>query len=462
MPNAPAWLAPALAYLPEWLAYQMRVSEQPGVVMAVAHRGTVLHESAFGHANALTGEKLTPRHRFRVASHSKSFTAAAILRLREQGRLKLDDTAGQYVDGLHPAVAAATLSQLLSHTAGIFRDGPDSAYWAGRKPFLNADQLRAELTLPPPIDANTRFKYSNHGFGLAGLVIEAITGEPYNTWVAREIVARAGLDETAPDVPLSSGKLASGHSSKVLLGRRVIFAGDQSTHALASATGFISTAADLARFYAQLAPTARTRLLRPASRREITRPQWRDAHGAIERSYGLGTIHGAHGEPNGEWAWWGHSGGFQGYITQTAHIPAHDLTLSVLTNAVDGWSHIWLDGALSILKRFATEGAPSKSVGDWSGRWWSTWGAIDLVPMGKKILAASPGLPQPFQKVPELTPTGPDTAQITLAGAFGSHGEPATRHRDKRGRPTSLKLAGGTFVPEAVAAKDLERRYGEQ
>jgi D-alanyl-D-alanine carboxypeptidase len=457
MPNAPAWLAPALAYIPEWLTYQMRVTEQPGVVFALAHRGVLLHESAFGHANILTGEKLTPRHRFRVASHSKSFTAASILRLREQGRLKLDDTAGQYVQGLHPAIATATLTQLLSHTAGIFRDGPDSDYWAGRASFLDEAKLRAELTLPPAIDPNTRFKYSNHGFGLAGLVIEAITGETYNEWVAREIVARAGLAETTPDVPLPSAtSLAGGHSSKTLLGRRLVFPGDQSTHALAAATGFVSTAADLVRFYSQLAPTARTRLLTPASRREMTRPQWRDAYNAVDRSYGLGTIHGG----QEDWVWWGHSGGFQGYITQTAHIPAHDLTLSVLTNAVDGMAGPWMEGALSILRRFATEGAPAKSVADWAGRWWSTWGAADLVPMGKKVLVAAPGLPHPFLKAPELTVTGPDAANITLAGGFASHGEPVTRLRDKRGRLTALRLASGTFHTEAVAAKDLERRFG--
>lgn len=458
MPNAPAWLAPALAYLPQWLAHQMRLSEQPGCVIAVAHRGEILLDEAFGHADIATGEKLTPRHRFRVASHSKSFTAAAMLRLREQGKVKLDDEAGQYVSGLHPEIARATLSQLLSHTAGILRDGPDSQYWAGRAEFLDEAKLRAELTLPPPIDANTRFKYSNHGFGLAGLVIEAVSGRPYNEFVAREIVARADLAETTPDVPLQAGaKLASGHSSKALLGRRLIFPGDQSTHALASATGFVSTAADLVRFFSQLDPAARSRLLTPASRREMTRPQWRDAYNALERSYGLGTIHGKHED----WSWWGHSGGFQGYITQTAHLPAQGLTISVLTNAVDGWAHTWLDGALSILRRFATEGAPAKPVADWTGRWWSSWGAMDLVPMGKKVLAAAPGLAQPFQKVPELSVTGPDSATITLAGGFASHGEPVARKRDKRGRITAIQLASGQFLPEAAAAKDLETRYGE-
>ena len=65
----------------------------------------------------------------------------------------------------------------------------------------------------PIIEGNTRFKYSNHGYGLAGFVIEAITGEPYRTWIKREIVEAAGLDETLPDMPLPRGTpLARGHS----------------------------------------------------------------------------------------------------------------------------------------------------------------------------------------------------------------------------------------------------------
>ena len=121
MTDHPAWLAPALAYIPQWLSYQMRTTEQPGCVLAIAYQGAVVLDVAFGWADRVAGEALTPRHRFRVASHSKSFTATAIMKLREQGRLKLDDTAGQYVSRLHPAIASATLAQLLSHTAGSRR-----------------------------------------------------------------------------------------------------------------------------------------------------------------------------------------------------------------------------------------------------------------------------------------------------------------------------------------------------
>ncbi len=131
----PPWLPPALDYAEQWLGYQMRASETPGCSFAVAHQGRVVLERAFGHADLGAGTKLTPRHRFRVASHSKSFTAAAILKLRERGLLKLDDTVGAYVEGLHPDIADATIAQLLSHSAGIFRDGTDCGYWNDRAPF---------------------------------------------------------------------------------------------------------------------------------------------------------------------------------------------------------------------------------------------------------------------------------------------------------------------------------------
>src|SRR5436190_14289980 len=146
------WLKPALDYIPRWLEFQMQASQQPGCMVAIAHRGNVVLERAFGHANLDTGEELTPRHRFRAASHSKSFTAAGIMKLREQRKLKLDDAAGDYIDGLHPAVARATVAQLLSHSAGLVRDGSDAGYFSDRRPFPSARELLAGLKAPLVIE----------------------------------------------------------------------------------------------------------------------------------------------------------------------------------------------------------------------------------------------------------------------------------------------------------------------
>jgi len=451
------WLGAALDYVPEWIDFQMRLTEQPGVVIAIRDEGKLVLERAFGHADAVAGVALTPRHRFRVASHSKSFTAAGIMKLREQGKLQLDDPVGRHVKRLHPAVAEATIAQLLSHSAGIIRDGTDAGQWQDRRPFARPQELRAALREAPAIDANTRFKYSNHGYGLAGLVIEAVTGEPYGDWIRRAVVDPAGLRETEPDMPIAERlPMARGHSGKLPLGRRVIVPGRNPTHALAPATGFVSTAHDLTRFFAQLDPVAKRSILTVASRREMIRRQWRDPHATLEGYYGLGIISGR----TGGWDRFGHSGGFQGFITRTAALPDRGLTLSVLTNAVDGLAHPWLDGIMHILQAFARHGAPSSAVRDWRGRWWSLWGAVDLVPMGSKVLVAGPGLTNPLMDASELAIAARDRGRIALANGYGSHGETVRRLRDRAGKVREVWLGGTRLAPEAAIVEELEARYG--
>jgi hypothetical protein len=257
-------------------------------------------------------------------------------------------------------------------------------------------------------------------------------------------------------VPLSNGaKLAGAHSGRLLLERRVMFPGDQSTHALAAATGFVSTASDLCRFFGQLDPKSATGFLTPASRREMIRPQWSDAYSPIQTGYGLGIITGTFAG----WDWFGHSGGFQGYLTRTSVVPAHGIVVSLLTNAADAVPALWSDGVLHILATFQKHGAPTAKTRDWTGRWWGVWGTTDLVPMGDKVMCAMPGLATPFLKVSELTVTGKDKARITQAGAFGNHGEPATRVR-KNGKVTQVRIGPGNLVPEAVLKKEVLARYG--
>jgi hypothetical protein len=75
------WLRSAIDYISSWIEFQQTTIQQPGVIVAFVYRGDVVAEHAFGLANLDTGEKLTPRHRCRIASHSKSFTSAGIMKL---------------------------------------------------------------------------------------------------------------------------------------------------------------------------------------------------------------------------------------------------------------------------------------------------------------------------------------------------------------------------------------------
>jgi CubicO group peptidase (beta-lactamase class C family) len=451
------WLEPALDYIPQWLEYQMRESEQPGCVIAIVNNGTVVLERAFGYADFVERVPLTSRHRFRVASHSKSFTAAGIMKLREAGKLGLDDHVGKHVEGLHPDIGEATIGQLLSHSAGIVRDGSDGGQWQDRRPFLSEVELRGDLAAVPVIEANTRFKYSNHGYGLAGLVIEAVTGTPYQSWIKRAIIEPAGLEETEPDMPVANSiPVAHGHSGKLPLGRRVVIPGGNRANALASATGFVSTARDLARFFAQLDPAAGDSVLTVASRREMTRRQWRNPHSSLERYYGLGTI----GGNTAEWDWFGHSGGFQGFASRTVVLPDPSLAVSVVTNAVDGAADRWLDGAIHILACFAKHGAPTSEVRDWIGRWWNLWGAVDLVPMGGKVMVAAPSLPNPFADASEISISDEDCGLLSLATGFARHGEEVRRIRGRNGKVEQVWLGGMHSLREPEFVAELEQRYG--
>jgi D-alanyl-D-alanine carboxypeptidase len=450
------WLGAALDYIPRWIEHQMRMTEQPGCVVAVADKRQIVFEQAWGHADLAQNVELTPRHRFRVASHSKSFTSAGIMKLRAAGKLSLDDPAGKYVSGLHSAAAAATIAQLLSHSAGIIRDGLDAGQWQDRRPFASEAELRAALAEKPVIVANTRFKYSNHAYGLAGLVIEAVTGEPYPDWIKRTIVDPAELAETAPDIGLAdTGPIAHGHSAKWPAGRRVVIPGDNPTGALAAATGFVSTAADLARFFAQIDPAARRSVLPAPARREMIRPQWRDPQQSRDLHYGLGIRSGTHFG----WDWFGHSGGFQGFITRTAALPGHGLCVSVLTNASDGTANEWVDGLIHILATFEKNGAPTPRLADWSGRWWSLWGAWDLVPLGTKVMVADPDLLTPFTDASELRIATADSGQIAQAPGTASHGETVRLVRDSAGKVTEFWFGGSKLLPETAAAAELKERY---
>ena len=440
------WLPHALRYIQQWLDFQMRMSEQPGCAIAITRGEELVFEQAYGKANLATGAPLTPRHRFRVASHSKSFTAAAIMLLRQQNRLRLDDAVGSLVPDLPEPLAAATIGQLLSHSAGLIRDGADCTHWDDLRPFPDEAALRQELSRPLVLDPGERLKYSNIGFGLLGIVITAVTGEAFGSWVAREVVNKAGLSETAPDLPAENAEpFASGHTGKLPFGRRVI-AGRTPTNALVAATGFASTAGDLARFYAQLDPAAPCSILSAASRREMTRRHWKSLHSTTDYYYGLGIIFGSVADHD----YFGHSGGFYGFRSHTSVIPGMNFTVSILLNAVDGPADEWVDGVVHSLDRFAKAGPPGAEIEAWQGRWWNPWGALDLVPLGDTVIVASPEATTPFTDATEIAVSAPGTGRIKVANAFGSYGEPVFLTFGADGKPATLSLAGEQYLPEAA------------
>jgi D-alanyl-D-alanine carboxypeptidase len=454
----PQWLDAALAYVQDWMAFQLERYRQPGASVAIAQGPQLLAEYAFGHANLRTGEALTPRHRFRIASHSKAFTASGVMLLREQGRLGLDDPIGRHVQGLHKDLAQARIAELLSHGAGVTRDGDDSGQFQDRRPFLQRDELLAELARKQPMEPGLQLKYSNHGYGLLGVLVEELTGTDYAEWMLRHVLRPAGLRETVPDTPqLPRGaRMASGHSTEFPFERRLVIPGDNPCNAIAAAGGFVATAADTARFFAQLDPACAESILSPASRRLMAQRRWRDECSTIESFYGLGLM--TSGPGPREWS--GHTGSLQGFLSRTARFTASGLTVTVLCNALDGPSWLWVDGIASILHAFREHGAPPKRLEGWRGRWWSLWGCTDLVPIGQMVMQIAPAMLPPFDGAEtRLEVASKDRATIQRTTGYGSPGQPVRLVRNARGKAVELWTGGAKLVPRDAMVAEVTQRY---
>lgn len=448
------WLPHALGYVEQWLSFQMRATEQPGCSIAITHGSDVVFESAFGLADLSSKDLLTSRHRFRVASQSKSFTASAVMLLRERGRLRLDDCLGDHIADLPEALAAASVGQAMSHSTGLIRDGRHCAHWDDIAPFPDHKWIREEIAEPLVLSPGERMKYSNLGYALLGLVIETVAGEPFDAWVTREVLGRAGLTETMPDFTGERCEpLATGYTGRLPVGRRAT-ASRGATNALRPATGFVSTARDLALFYSQLDPAATSSILSAASRREMTRRHWKSLDSSTEYYYGLGLVVGTVEDRD----YFGHTGGFYGFQGRTCVVPSLGMTVSILLNAVDGPAEDLVDGVIQIIDRFAKAGAPSATVAGWNGRWWNAWGVVDLVPVGDIVLLAAPDSTSPFLDAPEVSVSAVNHGWIKTASGFGSFGEKVVRTCSSDGRPESVTIAGEEHVTETALIRQHSAR----
>jgi CubicO group peptidase (beta-lactamase class C family) len=182
----------------------------PGVVYGVVARGEVAHVTGLGSVSGPGGEGRAPDEHtvFRIASMTKSFTAAAILLLRDEGRLALDEPAARYV----PAVAdfrlpttdspAITVRHLLSMASGLATDDA----WGDRHLDGTAEWMDALLAAGGTfaVAPGTAFEYSNYGYAILGRVIDNVTGAPYQRFISERLLVPLGMSATtwvAPSAP---------------------------------------------------------------------------------------------------------------------------------------------------------------------------------------------------------------------------------------------------------------------
>ncbi|MBB3678458.1 serine hydrolase domain-containing protein [Modestobacter versicolor] len=454
-PERTAEVAADLApYLESWLEHQRRRSRVPGVQAAVRVGDRVVLDTALGAADVSTGAPLTTGHLFRIASHSKTFTATAVLQLVEAGRLRLDDPIAALVPAMAgTGLADVTVRELLGHQGGVVRDGRDNDHWQLLQPFPDEQRLTGiAVDEGVVLERNEHFKYSNIGYSLLGLAIEAVTGTGYGAHVQAAVVDRLGLADTGPDWdPARAVEHAAGHTGLLDGEDTRLTVPHVDTRAMAAATGFFSTARDLTTFGAAHF-TGDTTLLTEASKRLMRRPESEiRAHGGDPRYYGLGmdlrTV--------GERRLVGHSGGYPGHITRTWIDPEGRLVVSVLTNAVDGPADVLARGLVALLDLAlaAPEDAdrpPAAELQRYTGRFANLWGVTDVALLGGRLVLLHPAAAEPTEDHAELTVVDPDTLRLETVPGFGSPGETVDYEWADDGTVARVRIGGISAWPLEV------------
>ncbi len=172
---------------------------QPAISYGIVAGGKLVHAAGFG-ARWLGGPPPDEHTVFRIASMSKSFTASAVLLLRDAGLLRLDDPAATYVPELtewkNGAADAGplTIRHLLTMTAGLPTDDP----WGDRQQGLPLDQFSALLARGVSFNwaPGTRFEYSNLGYAILGRIVTAASGVPYDDFVRLRLLAPLAMGRT--------------------------------------------------------------------------------------------------------------------------------------------------------------------------------------------------------------------------------------------------------------------------
>jgi CubicO group peptidase (beta-lactamase class C family) len=165
--------------------------------LIIAKDGKVVYTRAIGYAqvDATTKKPLTAASRFRIASITKTYTAVMILQLVEEGKLKLTDTLDKFFPQV-PNAKKITILQILSHRSGIPNVRRDQATWKPGAPVTKDEMLALIVKGSPEFEPDTKNSYSNSGYFLLGLILEKLTGKPYDQALEERINSKIGLKDT--------------------------------------------------------------------------------------------------------------------------------------------------------------------------------------------------------------------------------------------------------------------------
>jgi D-alanyl-D-alanine carboxypeptidase len=292
----------------------------PAASVAVAIPGEGIWTATRGLARKEPPQPVMPDQQFQVASTAKTLTAAVVLQLVEEGRLKLGNTIDKWFPDA-PNAKLTTIEQLLRHTSGLVSfNALPSLGTAYRTP---ADVVALGTSQKPQFCPGTNWSYSNTGYAMLGMIVEKIDGAPFAEVLSKRLVKPLALTHTAMRKPGVELPVVTGHAAG-----RPVDAPDQ--YATPYAAGALaSTAGDLAVFWHALLG-GKVLPGESAHRMFTGMPAMLGPYAGSNSFYGMGVQ--LYDVPDGPGLMLGHSGGIEGFTSIVAYIPADDVYIAVAFN----------------------------------------------------------------------------------------------------------------------------------
>jgi CubicO group peptidase (beta-lactamase class C family) len=326
----------------------MKNHHVPGISVAVVKRADTVVFKGYGFADLENQVPATPLTVYRIGSITKQFTAAGIMRLVEQGKIRLDAPLSTYLPEYPEPGRGATIRQLLTHTSGIPSYTSLGARFRDNIRLDLTDQQLVALFDHVPLDfiPGNQWRYDNSGYYLLGMIVARLSHTRYSDYIRDTLAGPLGLAATlycssAPIIPhrASGYSWDDGHS---------VNSSPLSMNIPGGAGALCSTVGDLVRWQGALAGG---KVVTPASYVQMTTPV--ELFDGKHAPYGFGLDVGKyHGHSAIS-----HSGGINGFSTDLAYYPAESLTVVVLTN-VEGIDAARLTRQISLLALGIPQPAP--------------------------------------------------------------------------------------------------------
>ena len=429
-----------------WMDGQIAYRGLPGIVVGVVSDQELVWGRGFGFADVNAKLPMTPTTKFRMASHSKLFTAIAIMQLREEGKLRLDDPVAKYLTWFKAKPAGdddgpITIEQLLSHSSGLQREAGD--HWTSFE-FPTSDELRhlyadRQAAFAPSV----RWKYSNLAYAVAGMIVEQVSGERWAGYVDRNIFKPLGMLASSVDENVQG--LAVPYGRRMPDGTREVLP-FVDARGMAAATGVTSNLEDMAKFVSaqfRRGPRRGAQIVSTGSLREMHRVR------SVEENWTSGTGLGFDITRIKDRTYVGHGGGYPGNTTQTLIQLDDKVGVIVLTNTNDSNPGDIARQLTATVGQAVAKASASKPATVW---WDPTWarfaglyrgrgGDSHVVVLNQKLVIITPNAPNVDNPI-ALEPLGGGRFRFVAPTGGGAVGE-VVRFVEQTGRPTRMYVGDG-------------------